>query len=194
MRSTATSETWLCASTLLLRSVLSKRRSHLRRRRQSDLTSFILQSIALQTRHILEEMNTKGHQVDSIYMSGASSLTNHTCRHNSTDCSSYPNTRRTSQKRSTHVDSLLHLPSPRHSSSLILRRRRVGIGHAGSVRRRSARATRQQGDHLDGAGQAGRKGDEGATLGDHGAFSPHPPSFLPFFLSCTDAHASSRST
>lgn len=28
-----------------------------------------LESIALQTRHILEEMNTKGHQIDSIYMS-----------------------------------------------------------------------------------------------------------------------------
>lgn len=29
------------------------------------------QAISLQTRHILEEMNTKGHKVDSIYMSGA---------------------------------------------------------------------------------------------------------------------------
>ncbi|KAL7410972.1 Pentulose kinase [Mrakia frigida] len=29
-----------------------------------------LESIALQTRHILEEMNSKGHQIDSIYMSG----------------------------------------------------------------------------------------------------------------------------
>lgn len=32
-----------------------------------------LEAIALQTRHILDEMNGKGHQIDSIYMSGRSS-------------------------------------------------------------------------------------------------------------------------
>ena len=33
------------------------------------------QAIALQTRHILDEMNSKGHVIDSIYMSGKTSLT-----------------------------------------------------------------------------------------------------------------------
>jgi ribulose kinase len=32
--------------------------------------SLVLQAIALQTRHILDEMNSKGHVIDSIYMSG----------------------------------------------------------------------------------------------------------------------------
>lgn len=31
------------------------------------------QAIALQTRHIVDEMNAKGHKIDSIYMSGMSS-------------------------------------------------------------------------------------------------------------------------
>lgn len=31
-----------------------------------------LQAIALQTRHIVDEMNAKGHKIDSIYMSGES--------------------------------------------------------------------------------------------------------------------------
>ena len=30
-----------------------------------------LEAIALQTRHIVDEMNARGHQIDSIYMSGA---------------------------------------------------------------------------------------------------------------------------
>lgn len=29
-----------------------------------------LEAIALQTRHIVDEMNARGHQIDSIYMSG----------------------------------------------------------------------------------------------------------------------------
>lgn len=29
-----------------------------------------LEAIALQTRHIVDEMNAKGHKIDSIYMSG----------------------------------------------------------------------------------------------------------------------------
>jgi len=40
----------------------------------SDLAlkfSVTLEAIALQTRHILDEMNGKGHQIKSIYMSGA---------------------------------------------------------------------------------------------------------------------------
>ncbi len=32
------------------------------------------EAIALQTRHILDEMNSKGHAIDSIYMSGESSI------------------------------------------------------------------------------------------------------------------------
>jgi ribulose kinase len=31
-----------------------------------------LEAIALQTRHIVDEMNAKGHKIDSIYMSGMS--------------------------------------------------------------------------------------------------------------------------
>ena len=32
------------------------------------------QAIALQTRHIVDEMNAKGHKIDSIYMSGGFSF------------------------------------------------------------------------------------------------------------------------
>lgn len=49
-------------------------------RKLTSLSRSFSQSIALQTRHILEEMNSKGHQIDSIYMSG-SSLSRSPLRH-----------------------------------------------------------------------------------------------------------------
>ncbi len=43
----------------------------------SDLArkfNITLEAIALQTRHILDEMNAKGHKIGSIYMSGESKM------------------------------------------------------------------------------------------------------------------------
>lgn len=39
------------------------------------IVKLTFQSIALQTRHIVDEMNSRGHQINSIYMSGQSYFT-----------------------------------------------------------------------------------------------------------------------